>query len=203
MPGIESECQTERSKTIARWFGIVILTLLMSWQRKHGMAAGLTTEAFYGIVGGVVFINLAHSLYLFRAKECPRAYKYVSVGLDVLFLSATIRFTGFNQSPFFFVYFVLLISNCIRYGLLMSLFIAAAVNVCYAIVLSMAPELPPTVLGGEGLKVIAFWAVAFYGGSVSARIRRQAFELSTYEETIAELRSKLEEKQNIEAAPDG
>ena len=44
------------------------------------------------------------------------------------------------------------------------------------------------MLGGEGLKILAFWAVAIYGGAISGRLRRQAQQLRVYEETIRELR---------------
>jgi hypothetical protein len=192
MPGLESECETERSKTIARWFGIVLLAGLLSWERRHA-ATDITDTVYYGIVGGISAVNLAHTLYLFRAKVCPVFYKYISVGLDLVFLTVTIRFTGFNQSPFFYVYFVILVSNCIRYGLLMSLYIAVLVNIFYAVTLALAPpdQMQPTVLGGEGLKILVFWGVALYGGAVAARIRRQAFEIAAYEDTIAELRNEL------------
>jgi hypothetical protein len=192
MPGLESECETERSKAIARWFGIVLLAGLLSWERRHAVT-GITDGVFYGIVGGIIAVNLAHTIYLFRARECPAFYKYISVGLDLIFLTVTIRFTGFNQSPFFYVYFVILVSNCIRYGLLMSLYIAVLVNIFYAVTLALAPpeQMQPTVLGGEGLKILVFWGVALYGGAVSARIRRQAFEIAAYEDTIAELRTEM------------
>ena len=69
------------------------------------------------------------------------------------FISVLITLTGYTHSPFFFIYFVFLISNCLRYGLLMSLFVAATFNVLYVFVLGFAPasERLPSVLGGEGL----------------------------------------------------
>ena len=190
MPGLESEVQTERSKTVARWFIIAMLAALVQWQRQQGVVL-VATSTFVLLVGGVICVNLFHSLYLFRVRECPPFYKYISVGLDLVFITITVGFSGFNESPFFYVYFIVLVSNCIRYGLAMSLYIATLVNVLYAITLSFAPELRPTVLGGEGLKILAFWAVALYGGAVAARIRRQIFEIEAYEETIAQLRDEL------------
>jgi hypothetical protein len=168
----------------------VILAGLLHWQRRNGLIE-LPNSTYLGLVGGIALINLWHTLYLFRVRECPPVYKYLTVGLDLAFLTLTIRFTGFNQSPFFYVYFVVLVSNCIRYGLLMSLYIAVLVNVLYASTLSAAGDLPPTVLGGEGLKILAFWGVALYGGAVAARIRRQTHEIAAYEETIAELKAEL------------
>ncbi|MBV9866423.1 MAG: hypothetical protein JO316_13805 [Abitibacteriaceae bacterium] len=191
MPGIESECQTERSKTIARWCGIFILAALVYQQQVQGIVT-LSRTGFLSLFGAALLINLFHSFYLFRAGACSSFYKYISVGLDLMLLTFLISNSGLNQSPYFFVYFVLLVSNCIRYGLVMSLYIAVLVNVFYPIALSLGPhQLQPSVVGGEGLKLLAFWGVALYGGAVSARIRRQVYEIAAYEDTIAELRAAL------------
>ncbi len=190
MTNFDDDLEIERNKTVARWFAIIILSVVLFVQRSaYGAEAESALRVF---IGSAVVVNLMHSLYLFRTTTCPPFYKYLSVGLDLVILTATIRYTGFNRSPFFFAYFLLLVSNGIRYGLLMSLFIAAAVNLLYVAVLALGPQLEPTVVGGEGLKIIAFWGVAIYGGVVAARMRRQAFEIAAYEQTIGELREQLE-----------
>ncbi|HVF10496.1 MAG TPA: hypothetical protein VNA16_06825, partial [Abditibacteriaceae bacterium] len=201
MPGLESELQTERSKTAARWFVIAIMAMVVYRQQQQGVLV-MPLRVFFFLLGSTVVINLAHSFYLLRARACSPLYKYLSVGLDLLFVTFTIRYTGFNQSPFFYIYFLILVSNCIRYGLVMSLYIGLLVNVLYVIVLSFAPELRPTVLGGEGLKILAFWGVALYGGAVSARMRRQSFEIADYEETIFDLREALRQKEAATTAPE-
>ena len=189
---IHDECEIERSKTVARWVGIALLSVVLHslWNR-----AEYPFSAYWSLVAGAAAVNLLHTVYLFRAQRCPPLYKYVSAGLDLLFLTAAIAVTGAGRSPFFYVYFVILISNCIRYGLLMSIFIAAAVNVLYVIVLSTDRSLEPSVLGGEGLKILAFWGVALYGGTVAAHLRRQAHEIAAYEDTIADLRAELKRRE--------
>jgi len=184
MPGFETELEIERAKTVARWFGIAIVAAF--WYRETGL-----TLAIEVIIGAAALVNLFHTIYLARAGACPGFYKYLTTSIDLLILTAAIRYTGSNRSPLFYVYFVLLISNCIRYGLLMSIYIAALVNIGYAIILAIDPMVIPSVLGGEGLKILAFWGVALYGGSVAARIRRQAFEIAAYEDTIEDLRTQL------------
>jgi hypothetical protein len=202
MPGLESDLDTERSKTMARWFGIAILGAFILQQRAFGVLS-VSLSVWLAVMGAAVLMNTFHTLTLFRAERCPPGYKYFSTGFDLLIVSLAIKFTGYNQSPFFFVYFLILISNCIRYGLLMSIYIASLVNALYAVTLSLAPELPPTLLGGEGLKILAFWGVALYGGSVAGRLRRHAGELIAYEETIAELKQRLKEIKRASADPDG
>jgi hypothetical protein len=197
MPGLESECQIERSKVVARWFIIGILAALAQWQRAQG-AILMPVATYASIIGGAALVNIFHTLYLFRIQHCPLPYKYISTALDLIFVTVLIYASGFNESPFFYVYFIVLVSNCIRYGLAMSLYIAVLVNVLYAVTLSLAPQqLRPTVLGGEGLKILAFWGVALYGGAVAARIRRQILEIASYEETIAELREELRKRETI------
>jgi hypothetical protein len=195
--GWESERDTERAKTNVRWFAIALLLVMLLWIRRHdrAVASAVSPLLALGIALAAVLMTAAEALYLWRpgVTVIPHWIKYVTVFGDMAFISALIYYTGFTRSPFFYIYFVFLISNCLRYGLLMSVFVAATMNLLYVIVLGLAPpELrAPSVLGGEGMKILAFWAVALYGGSVSARIRRQANQLRAYEETILELRARL------------
>lgn len=196
--GWENERDTERAKVNARWFAIVVLFVALQWIRRHTTAyAGvhMSDRLAYGITAAALIMTTLEALYLWKPgrETIPRWFKYATVFGDMAFISVLIYYTGFTQSPFFFVYFVFLISNCLRYGLLMSLFVAAVFNVLYVVVLGLAPPgaVHPSVLGGEGLKIIAFWAVALYGGAVSARLRRQANQLRVYEETIFDLRTRL------------
>ena len=195
--GWESERDTERAKVNVRWFAILLLLAILLWIRRHDrdVAASVSPTLALVIAVGAVLMTVAEALYLWRPgiTRISHGVKYLTVFGDMVFISVLIYYTGFTRSPFFYIYFVFLISNCLRYGLLMSVFVAATMNVLYVVVLGLAPPhlRAPSVLGGEGLKILAFWAVALYGGSVSARIRRQTNQLRVYEETILELRSQL------------
>ncbi len=198
--GWESERDTERAKINVRGMAIALLLGALLWIRAHAQAIQMSNAAIAGLAGAAALMTVAEALYLWRrgGDSIPRWFKYVTVFGDMAFVSVLIYDTGGAQSPFFYVYFVFLISNCLRYGLLMSLFIALTVNVLYAVVLGLMPsaQRQASVLGGEGLKILAFWAVAFYGGSVSARLRRQATQLRVYEETLLELRARLHLNQH-------
>ena len=192
MDGWESECDTERAKINIRGMAIVLLLGALLWIRAHVAVVRMSNRAVLGLAAAAVVMTVIEALYLWRPQSgaIPRWFKYVTVFGDMAFVSVLIYDTGGAQSPFFFVYFVFLISNCLRYGLLMSLFIALTVNVLYVIVLGLMPleQRQASVLGGEGLKILAFWATALYGGSVSARLRRQASQLRVYEETLLDMR---------------
>jgi hypothetical protein len=192
--GWENERDTERAKINIRGMAIVLLLCAALWIRAQSPRVHLSNMALAGIVGAAALMTVLEAVYLWSPGRVriPRGFKYVTVFGDMAFVSLLIYDTGGAQSPFFFVYFVFLISNCLRYGLLMSLFIALTVNVLYVVVLGLAgPDArTASVLGGEGLKILAFWVTAFYGGSVSSRLRRQATQLRVYEETILELRAQ-------------
>jgi hypothetical protein len=195
--GWESERDTERAKVNVRWFAIALLLAVLLWMRRHDpvIRAQVSPALAWGLALAALAGTTLEALYLWQPNriDIPRWFKYLTVTGDMAFVSILIYYTGFTQSPFFFVYFVFLISNCLRYGLLMSLFVAGVFNLFYVFVLGLAPQgtVRPSVLGGEGLKIVAFWMTALYGGAISARLRRQAIQLRVYEETIAELRARL------------
>lgn len=195
--GWENELDTERAKVAVRWFAIALLFGVMLYIRRHDavIASNVSLTLMLQILTAAVGMTVLETLVLWKPgrSAIPPWFKYGTVFADMAFISLLIYYTGFTQSPFYFVYFVFLISNCLRYGMLMSLFVAATVNLQYVIVLGLSPEpfIKPSVLGGEGLKLLAFWAVALYGGAISARLRRQANQLRVYEETILELRREI------------
>jgi K+-sensing histidine kinase KdpD len=88
------------------------------------------------------------------------------------------------------VYFIALVSNSIRYGMGMAVYVALLFNIAYVVVLMV--HAAGGDLTREGVKILAFWAVALYAGYLATRFRRQARILQAYEETIAELRARLE-----------
>ena len=190
--GWENERDTERAKVNARWFAIGLLLLVVLWIRRTDATVQIPNTTLFSMAAVAIGTTLLEAAYLWSPNRIrvPRGFKYATVLADMAFITALIPYTGYTRSPFFFVYFVFLISNCLRYGLLMSLYVAAAFNVFYVLAIGTAPlaQRLPSVLGGEGVKIVAFWAVALYGGSISARLRRQANQLRVYEETIMELR---------------
>ena len=195
MDGWENERDTERAKVSARWFAIGLLPFALLWIRRSDPNVQITSMMVLCFALAAVALTTLEALYLWlpRRTAIPRWLKYVTVFGDMVYISVLIHYTGNTQSPFFFVYFVFLISNCLRYGLMMSLYVALMFNILYVITLGVAPPnaVHSSVLGGEGLKIVAFWLVALYGGTISARLRRQANQLRVYEETIRELRSHL------------
>ncbi len=205
--GWESELTTERAKATVRWFAIPLLFAISVWMRRHDpvVKASFTESVLWISLAVAVIFTGIESAYLWKPgrTQIHPLIKYLTVTGDMFIISCLIFYTGWAQSPFFFVYFVFLISNCLRYGLLMSVFVAGIFNLMYVVTLGLAPAgaVKPSVLGGEGLKILSFWGVALYGGAISARLRRQANQLRVYEETLLELRAKLRETEQAEPVP--
>ena len=205
--GWENELTTERAKTTVRWFAIPLLFAVSVWMRRNDptIRASFTESVLWISLAVAVIFTSIESAYLWNPErtQIHPAIKYLTVTGDMFIISCLIYYTGWAQSPFFFVYFVFLISNCLRYGLLMSVFVAGVFNVMYVVTLGLAPTgaVKASILGGEGLKILSFWAVALYGGAISARLRRQANQLRVYEETLLELRAQLREREQGETTP--
>jgi hypothetical protein len=150
-----------------------------------------------GLAAGIALANLAFTAVLRRGA--PRWLRYVTTGTDLALLSALVVFSGGSGSPFYYVYFIVLVSNSIRYGMAMALFVALAFNVAYVGVLVLAPA--GDDLTAEGVKILTFWGVALYAGYLATRFQRQARILRAYEETIADLRARVQAAPRREPPP--
>jgi K+-sensing histidine kinase KdpD len=113
----------------------------------------------------------------------------VTTATDLVLLSSLVLFTGGAGSVFYFAYFIVLVSNSIRYGMGMAIYVATVYNLVYVAVLAGRP--PATDLTVEAVKILTFWGVALYAGYLAMRFQRQTRILESYEETIARLRAEL------------
>ena len=124
-------------------------------------------------------------------RAAPGWLRYVTTATDLGVISLLVAYSGGSASPFYYVYFIVLVSNSIRYGMAMALFVALLFNVTYVAVLLAHP------VGGdltiEGVKILTFWGVALYAGYLAARSQRQERILQAYEENITEQKARAQE----------
>lgn len=176
--------QTERSKVTIRWIVMAVLFVGAVYLRRN-QAIATPWAVILGLTASVALANLAFSAVLRRGA--PRYLRYVTTALDLALTSVLVAYSGGSGSPFYYVYFIILVSNSIRYGMGMAVFVALVYNVAYVAVLLAHP------VGGdqtiEGVKILAFWGVALYAGYLATRFQRQARIIEAYEETIATLRA--------------
>jgi hypothetical protein len=181
------ERRTEQSKVTVRWLVAAVLLLASVYLRRAG-AIQVSWTVILLLTAGVAAANVAASAILRRGA--PAWLRYASTGTDLLLISLLVGSTGGSASPFYYAYFIVLVSNSIRYGMRMAIFVALLYNIAYVAVLLVHP------VGGdlttEGVKILAFWGVALYAGYLATRFHRQARILEAYEETIAGLRARVE-----------
>lgn len=185
---MDDERRIEQSKVTVRWIVAAVLFAGAAYLRRAG-AIPTPWSVILGLTAGVALANLAFAAVLRRGA--PRWLRYLTTGTDLTLTSLLVGATGGGASPFYYVYFIVLVSNSIRYGMGMALFVALIYNAAYVAVLLAHPVGGDLTL--EGVKILAFWGVALYAGYLATRFQRQGRILQAYEETIADLRSRVEE----------
>jgi hypothetical protein len=180
------EQQIERSKVVVRWIVAAALLGAVVYLKRTGSVTVAWTTVI-GLTASVAVLNLIYWSIL--RHGAPRWLKYVTTATDVALISMLVLFTGGSGSVFYVAYYIVLVSNSIRYGMGMALYVATAYNLTYVAMLGMAP--PAGDLTTEAVKILAFWGVALYAGYLAMRFQRYARILESYEETIARLRAEL------------
>lgn len=192
---MDDERRIEQSKVVIRWIVAVVLFAGAVYLRRSG-SIDTSWAVIFALTAAVVLLNLGFSAVLRRGAPGTRGVgrlRYATTGSDLALTSLLIGYSGGSGSPFYYVYFVVLVSNSIRYGMGMALFVALVFNVAYVAVLVMRPVEGDLTL--EGVKILAFWGVALYAGYLATRYQRQSRILQAYEETIAGLRARLDERE--------
>lgn len=180
------EQQIERSKVVVRWIIAAALLTGVSYLKRQD-AIPIAWPVVILLTAAVAVLNLAYWAVLRRSA--PRWLKYVTTGTDLVLISVLVGYTGGSASVFYVAYFIVLVSNSIRYGLGMALYVATAYNLAYVAVLVVRPTASDLTV--EAVKILSFWGVALYAGYLAMRFQRQIRILESYEETIARLRAEL------------
>lgn len=179
------EQQIERSKVAVRWLVAVVLFAAVAYLKRSNLVA-TPWGTILVLTGALAVLNVTFTLIL--RTSAPRWLKYITTGTDLTLISLLVWFTGGGGSVFYYAYFIVLVSNSIRYGMPMALYVATMYNVLYVAVLLIAP--PSGDLTIEAVKILAFWGIALYAGYLAMRFQRQSRILESYEETIARLRAE-------------
>lgn len=192
---MDDERRIEQSKVTIRWIVAVVVFAGAAYLRRSG-SIDTSWSVIFGLTAAVVLLNLGFSAVLRRGAPGTRAagrLRYATTGSDLVLTSLLVGYTGGSASPFYYVYFIILVSNSIRYGMSMAVFVALVYNVAYVALLLIRPIEGDLTL--EGVKILAFWGVALYAGYLATRFQRQARILQAYEETIASLRPRPDERE--------
>ncbi|MCS6859762.1 MAG: hypothetical protein NZT92_05530 [Abditibacteriales bacterium] len=183
-----SERRSEWNKAMMRLFVVILLFVVVVYLNSRTPPV-MSRQRLVLLAGVSGCVALGFVAWLKWGRYHP-AFKFMTAAADVALISLLVHSTGAHSSFFFPLYFIVLISNGIRYGAAMSVFVALAFNVAYVLVLTSAAPLSAT-LPHEGVKILAFYLAAFYVGYLATRFQRLRHEVDGYVETIAQLREEL------------
>ncbi|MCB1172192.1 MAG: hypothetical protein KDK39_01445 [Leptospiraceae bacterium] len=202
------ELKNERNKAVVRWLLILLVSVYLAWllEKQQGIEIGarhLFNWYYVGALSGAAAIlNLVFSIYIARRKKSGvhPALKYISMGLDFAIISLMLIPTGGDKSIFFLLYFIVIISNSLRYGMRLALTGLLVFTIMYFSVLAW--QYPqrlvlnnagiPLMADGfqiqaEALKLAVFWLVGIYCGYMARRYENLQGEVEKYQRLVQRL----------------
>lgn len=199
--GDDWDLSNEINKVNVRWFLIVAISVYLFYLLQGGQ----TGVAVFNDVKGTynlsfiaaLFVctsslNLLYHLYLRRRKKLESnispVWKYITMGGDFVLVTLILLPTGGDESMFFFVYFIVIVSNGIRYGMRLAIAGVLIFNISYfgALMYQYYPETSLPGFQKEFLKVLGVWAVGLYIGYLSQRFEALHTELTVYQKMLKE-----------------
>lgn len=192
------EIKNEKNKANVRW----LLVLLVSGYFAYLISTPDTVRGpflnwFYvgAVTLFVVFVNLSVTLLIREGAQSGRfhaAVKYVTMAADLTAISLALIFSGGSESMFFPVYFVVIVSNALRYGMRLAITGVVVFNVLYVLVLvhQYYPHMNIPGFQKEILKVGGFWLIGLYTGYLSRRFEMLQGEVEQYQRLLKEMAVK-------------
>ena len=197
------ELKNETNKINVRWFLMLVITSYLGYVLESGQAQKigntriLTWYFILAILAGMSVLNLIFFLYTLRVRmkgtEVSRVLKYITMTTDLVAVSLLVTATQGSQSNFFVVYFIVMVSNGLRYGMRMSLFGVLVFNMCYVGVLVFEFQGRLDDVPGrqtEVLKVAGVWLVGLYVGYLARRFEMLRGEVEKYQRLVEELMAR-------------
>jgi cell division protein FtsW (lipid II flippase) len=111
--GAENEQRTEQSKVTIRWIVVTVALAAVTYMRRTG-TVDTPWPVIVVLTAVIAALNLGFSAVLRRGA--PRWLRYVTTGSDLAMISVLVGYSGGSASPFYYVYFIVLVSNAVRYG---------------------------------------------------------------------------------------
>lgn len=215
------ELKNEKNKASIRWLLILVIGGYLSYLLQSGQGREIGTNHLFnwnfigGLTVGTFFFNLVLRIYISRclkkAIDVHPMLKYISMLVDLAIISLVLIPTGGDQSMFFVVYFVVIVSNSLRYGMRLSIIGLLAFNLFYAVILMYQypqliwqsnSDLPASIRNGQGfalqrelLKIGVFWLVGIYTGYIARRYEYLQGEVEKYQRLVERLMQQVRETE--------
>ncbi|MGH2403651.1 MAG: hypothetical protein ACRDGN_04220, partial [bacterium] len=104
---MDDERRIEQSKVTIRWIVAAVLLVGAIYLRR-GSSIETPWAVIIGLAAGVALLNLGFSAVL--RSGAPRWLRYVTTGSDIALTSLLVAYSGGSGSPFYYVYFIILVS---------------------------------------------------------------------------------------------
>lgn len=184
----------ERMATLVRWATLSLAFLL---NNLVGGTDPRVTTFLNGLVLVVAILNLIPTIILWRGFRPNRWSCRVSLGTDIFFLTAVIFLRGGLDSTIYVLYFPVIFSVAIRFGLWESLFYALVIDATYAIV-ALAGYRGETLTSLHWAKLfiqlMVFAATAGVSGMLADREKTMRVQRAAGERIMAETQRRLAEQ---------
>jgi signal transduction histidine kinase len=199
------ELKNERNKVNVRWLLMLLIAGYLYYLLETGQGQEIGSNHLFsggyiaGVAGLLAVANVLFMAFLWgvgRGRLVMRPFlKYVSMLVDFIVISLVLLPTGGDHSIFFVVYFIVIISNSLRYGMRLALSGVFAFNLCYVAVLvyQYYPDLVIPNVQGEVLKVAVFWVVGLYTGYIARRFQILQGEVEKYQDLVRRLMARDQE----------
>ncbi len=196
------EIRNEKNKAGVRWLLIFIIVPYLSYLLHTGKSVEIGQKNIFNwyyiltVASFVVGINLIVTFILFHAAKIGHirpSIKYLTMTADFFAVALVMIPTGGNESMFFTINYIVIVSNALRYGLRIAILGTIVMNVFYIGVLAFQhyPEMEVQGIQKEILKVGGFWLVGIYTGYLSMRFEVLRGEIENYQYLLAQaLRKK-------------
>jgi len=209
---LDWETKNEISKVLVRWTFIIFVFSYFAYQFyiKETFGGQISEGGLSDFSGlsdlprfiAVVFIALLATavnllLHLYFAVIVPRSpdrgiapfWKYLTMGFDFIIVSMLLVPTGGDNSMFFLLYLVIILSNGMRYGMRLVLSGLLMFNLFYFCVLLVQyyPGFHVSDLSSETVKIAGVWGIGLYVGYLSNRFEQLHRELEQYKKLLEKL----------------
>lgn len=199
------EIKNEKNKAGVRWLLAVVVSGYLGYLIETGIGSQIGGSKmlgwFYvaGVSAFVVIANLAVTLAIREGNNTGAfspVIKYITMVADLVAVSLVLIPTGGSESMFFIVYFIVIVSNALRYGMRLAIVGVMSFNVLYVLVLTYQyfPRFDIPGFQKEILKVSGFWLVGLYTGYLSRRFELLQGEVEKYEKLVASLVAEKQAK---------
>ena len=190
------EMKNEKNKAGVRWLIVFIFAPYLSYLLATGRANEIGSERIFNgyYIGSLTaFIALVNLWTLWKLHQGKNGNwsiytKYITMIADFLAVALSLIPTGGNESVFFTINYVVIVSNSLRYGMRMAIAGVFTMNLFYVGVLAYQffPQLYIPGAQKEILKLSGFWLVGIYTGYLSRRFENLRGEVEKYQKLLAE-----------------